>query len=138
MVRQRPKQAIIAATVILLVMAWGVIVFSFNGPGHFRLSVIPSLVFGVVLVAALSELFFPIHYRLTPTGAYRRNFLSATQIEWRHVRKCYLAPDGIKLSPLRRQTRLEAFRGVFLRFGNGNSEEVMAAVKRLRPQGKDE
>jgi hypothetical protein len=130
--RRRPLHALIVVVVILAVMGWAGVVFSFDKDGKLRPSIMPALVFGLILAGALSELLFPISYRLTGKGAYRRNFLSATQIEWRSVRKCYLAADGVKLSPLPRPTRLEAFRGVFLRFGDDNREEIIARVTQLR------
>jgi hypothetical protein len=130
--RRRPLHAIIAAAAILVVVGWSAVVFSLDKEGKFRLNPLPSLLFGLIMTAAMAELLFPVSYKLTRKGAYRRNFLSVSQIEWRNVRKCYLAADGVKLSPLRRQTRLEAFRGVFLRFGDGNRDEIIEKVKELR------
>jgi hypothetical protein len=93
---------------------------------------ITPVVMTFVLLAALADLFFPTHFRITTQGAYRRNFLSSAGIRWKDVRKCYLGSDGIKVSPLPRRSRLEAFRGIYLLFGDLDRETVIEKVKELR------
>lgn len=58
--------------------------------------------------------------------------LKSSEIKWANVKRCYLDDFGVKLSPLDRVSRVEAFRGVYLRFGD-NQNEVIEAVKALRP-----
>lgn len=86
------------------------------------------------LVGATAEFLFPIRYRLDAEAAEMRNLHNWRRISWAEVRKAYLLEDGIKLSPLAVATRLEAFRGVFLRFGEGESsrEALRAHVRRFR------
>jgi hypothetical protein len=84
-----------------------------------------------IVIASVAEFLFPIHYRLTERGAEMRYGLSRSLIDWPQVRKCYLFPDGVKLSPLRVPSRLEAFRGVFLRFAD-NREQVLEFVRQAR------
>lgn len=84
-----------------------------------------------LLFASLAEFFLPVTYRLTTQGAEARHLWTFARIEWRAVKRKYLCEDGIKLSPLASPTRLEAFRGVFLRFGRDNREAVISAVKEL-------
>lgn len=88
----------------------------------------------VAIVSATTEFLFPIRYRLDAEGAEMRNLHNWRRIAWSEVKKAYLLEDGVKLSPLRLRTRLEQFRGVFLRFGPepGTQEEVLAAVRRFR------
>ena len=96
------------------------------------LALLPAL----ALLGSLSEFLFPIHYRLTRRGAQARQGPATWQIDWRDVRHAYLAPDGIKLSPLPRpQPHLEPLRGVFLRFGD-DGEAVLAVVRRLREEAR--
>jgi len=85
----------------------------------------------VMLFSATSEFLLPVSFTLDETGAEMRHRFGIRRMGWQEVRKAYLQPDGIKLSPLGRRTRLEAFRGVFLRFA-GNQDEVLAAVRRYR------
>lgn len=84
-----------------------------------------------LFMSSLSEFLFPIRYTIDSRGALSRTLFGRNYIEWERVQKYYLDDHGIKLSPLRRQGRLEAFRGVYLRFG-GHREQVIEAVRRLR------
>jgi len=85
----------------------------------------------VVLISSVAEFLFPVRYMLTDRGAHARSLTAHHFLEWRRVQKAYLAPDGVKLSPFRNPSRLEPFRGVFLRF-NGQREEIIAAIRRCR------
>ncbi|HUV04806.1 MAG TPA: hypothetical protein VMX94_06835 [Armatimonadota bacterium] len=84
-----------------------------------------------LLISALAEFLFPIRFVISEHGAFSRTLLSRTYIEWDRVKKYYLDDRGIKLSPLEPRGRLEAYRGVYLRFG-GNRDEVIEAVRRMR------
>lgn len=88
----------------------------------------------IAIVSATTEFLFPIRYRLDAEGAEMRNLHNWRRIAWSEVKKAYLLEDGVKVSPLGMKTRLEPFRGVFLRFGPspGTQEEVLAAVRRFR------
>ncbi len=97
------------------------------------LAALPSL----ALLLSLAEFLCPVHYRLTQQGAEARLGPAAWEIAWADVRHAYLAPDGVKLSPLSRPgSRLEPLRGVFLRFAD-NEEAVVATVRRLRREAAD-
>lgn len=88
----------------------------------------------LVLLGATAEFLFPIHFRLDESGAEMRNLHNWRRIAWVDVKKAYLLEDGVKLSPLAVPSRLEHFRGVFLRFGEGEGsrESVLTAVKQHR------
>lgn len=98
-----------------------------------------AVVTGFVLICALSDFFFPVYYRLTSRGAEVRGFLSWHIIEWERVRACYLDNDGlgVRLSPFPYPTRLNAFRGVYLRFAD-NADEVLRIIKRKAKQRNKE
>lgn len=81
--------------------------------------------------SALAEYLFPVRYEISTKGASSRTLFSRNFIEWERVKKIYLDECGVKLSPLSRQGRLEAFRGVYLRFGD-RRDEVIEAVRRMR------
>ena len=84
----------------------------------------------MALALSLSEWLFPIRYTLTDTLARSHNGLTTLEMTWRDVRHAYLADDGIKLSPLRAQgSRFEALRGIFLRFDDGNADQVRETVQ---------
>lgn len=97
------------------------------------LALLPAL----ATVFSLSEFLFPARYTLTMQSAKANFGLTTLEIAWRDVRHAYLAEDGIKLSPLTsRNARWEPLRGVFLRFGDGDKDEIIAAVRRLRDEAQ--
>ena len=86
---------------------------------------------------SLSEFLFPARYTLTTQSAKVSFGLTTLEILWHDVRHAYLTDEGIKLSPLAtRNGRWEPLRGVFLRFGDGNQEEIIAAVRHLRGEAQ--
>ena len=120
--RQRPAMTIASVIFIALASAGGFVAI---GPAA-------GLLVAVVLVGFLSDFLFPMTYHITTENATCRMLLNRTEIRWADVRRCYLDDHGVKLSPLDRVSRLEAFRGVYLRF-QGNEDKVIEAVKSLRP-----
>lgn len=84
-----------------------------------------------VLAGATGEFLFPTRYRLSAAGAEARNFVFWRRIEWTQVRRVLVGEEEVKLSPLPRGGRREAFRGVLLRC-EGNREAVLAAVRTFR------
>jgi hypothetical protein len=79
----------------------------------------------------VAEFLLPTRYRLAPTAAEARNLFFWRRIEWREVKRVYLAQEEIKLSPLLRPGRQEAFRGVLLRC-EANQERVLEAIRKFR------
>lgn len=124
LLRQQPRRlprilaAVLCAFVLSLILfrsAW--------------LALLPAL----ATVFSLSEFLFPARYTLTTLSAKASFGVTTLEIAWRDVRHAYLAEDGIKLSPLTgRNARWEPLRGVFLRFGDSDKDEIIAAVRRLR------
>ncbi len=86
----------------------------------------------VALIASLSDFLFPVRYIITCEKASSKMIGRGSEIKWADVKRCYLDDCGVKLSPLDRISRLEAFRGVYLRFAD-NKDEVIETVKSLRP-----
>jgi len=84
------------------------------------------------MVASLADFLFPVRYVITRDKARCKMLVNRAEIRWADVKRCYLDDLGVKLSPLDRSSRLEAFRGVYLRFAD-NKDEVIETVKSLRP-----
>lgn len=85
----------------------------------------------VLLLLATSEYFFPIRYLITEQAIHCRNLLTCRRLEWKSVRSCFHDADGIKLSPLARPSRLEAFRGIYLRFPEQGAEALREQVEAI-------
>lgn len=80
-----------------------------------------------VVLGATSEFLLPVRYRITEDGASARWGINVTHIAWENVKRVKADEHGLKLSPLEKPSRLEAFRGVYLRFGD-RKQEVEQAV----------
>ena len=128
LVREEPRKlvVVILATVAVSVLAYG---WMRNMPSGF----VYGIAMGFAMLGSFSDFLFPITFTLTQTGATAAGKLGKRTIAWTSVKKYYLDDYGIKLSPFRMKSRLEAYRGVYLRFGK-NREEVIATVKKLRPE----
>jgi hypothetical protein len=85
----------------------------------------------VALTGALSDYLFPISYRLTTRGAYADCGASRLFLAWTDVKRATTGADGVFLSPLARASRLDAWRGVRLRFSSGNDAEVRDTARAL-------
>lgn len=120
--RRHPAKATISLALVTAATAVGCVL---AGP-------YVALVVAVALVVSLSDFLFPVRYTMTHDGASCRMLLKSSEIKWASVKRCYTDGLGVKLSPLDRISRVEAFRGVYLRFGD-NEDEVIDAVKSLRP-----
>lgn len=109
--RQQPMKAVIAGLLVSASIAFGWV------------WVHPMVAFllGLFLLHAVGEFFFPVRYRITKEGAEAVGFLHWRKIDWERVRRVTLLPDGIQLSPLVKPSKLDAFRGLFLRW---NGEEA--------------
>jgi hypothetical protein len=93
-------------------------------------SIIPAAIMAFALSGALTDFLLPITYTFTSEKAFATTPLSIRVIAWKDVKRVYMDDDGIKLSPLDRRTRLEAYRGVYVRFGD-RRDEVLEAARRL-------
>lgn len=120
--RQQPSKRFI---VLLAGLASGVFGLVFCGHPMF-------LVLGpLFVVGSLKEVLFAQIHRLDSKGASVRCGLSHTAIEWENVRRVVESAEGVLLSPLAAPSRLDAFRGVYLRYV-GNREDVLAKIRELR------
>ena len=83
----------------------------------------------VALAAATVRYLLPTRYLLDDQEASWRQ-LTWRRRSWSTFRRVDRHADGIFLSPFRRPSRLDSFRGVFLRFGPGvDADEVVALAR---------
>ena len=124
--RREPRKLVIF---ILFLIAINALLYSFYREIYIDYPLF-ALLGNLILIGSISDFLFPVRYRLTAEGAEYRNFLTRKRISWQDVRNCYLTNEGIKLSPLEKNNRLENFRGFMLLFNN-NNDEIINHVKRL-------
>lgn len=80
------------------------------------------------LVVSLSSYFIPAWYELDEDGAAVRFLGRTRRMAWREVRRVDVQRAGVFLSPFDAPSRLDSFRGMFLRFA-GNADEVVSFVE---------
>lgn len=110
---------------VIIAVSTGVY-FSFDSAGW-------ALVSLLLLLFSLARFFLPTRYELTDDCAGIRFLHTSRNIRWAGVRRVDIHKHGIHLSPFEEPSRIDAFRGAFLRF-HGNSKEVVNFVKnRVEP-----
>ncbi len=118
LLRRYPRKAWGAAGAMLI--AGMLVAVAFRSVGMGLLTV-------VLLWLATREYWLPVRYTIGEKGAGVRYFGAVFDITWDRVKYVTVHPDGVKLSPLPPRSRLEPFRGVYLRFAD-NREQVLEAI----------
>lgn len=94
--------------------------------------ILPVLAAVALLLGSCSDFLFPIRYRLNAEGLWADGLTSRNQLRWKEARRCVLEPRAITVTPLPVPSRLDAFRGVTLRFApsgeTGDRASVLAAL----------
>ncbi len=89
------------------------------------------IVFALLLFnAALYGFFFPTTYEVTPENVKIKYMFTSQEKEMSMFRSYYPDKRGVLLSPFSRPSRLENFRGIYLRY-HDNKDEVDAFIKDL-------
>jgi hypothetical protein len=125
-----PLRVIVAVVVAVLCCAG-----AFAMMADFEGGWVTAALMSVLLFASLEDVIVPVRFRITADGAYSSGLIRHHGIRWRNVRKAWVDADGIKLSPLSARSRLETFRGVYLRFNPARGvtrEQLAPIVKGLR------
>jgi hypothetical protein len=119
--RQQPARALGAALLILgaSALAW----WALGAPAY-------GVLAAVMLALSLTDFYFPVRYELTEQGARESCLWPRRYIRWDEVRQVFLDEAGLKLSPFVGESRLEAYRGLYLRFAD-NAELVEGTVRGL-------
>jgi len=123
-----PRSALVLAAIAAASVAAAM---AFDGAGY-------GAIAAALLAASLARYLLPTRYELRPDGIAIR-FLGTTRlVGWHDVKRVEMCRDGVFLSPLPRRSRLDSFRGTFLRF-NGNRDEVVNFVReKLGPAAQAE
>lgn len=100
--------------------------------GWFLLHSPVGILLGFLFIGgATGDFWLPVHFKLDSESVSRRCGVSVTSMGWSEVKRAEESETGIKLSPLQvGNTRMEPFRGVFLRYEN-NREAVIGAVNKF-------
>ncbi len=106
---------------LFLFLIWGLVYWSTLSLGYLLLAVF-------ILMASLSAYFFPTVYELTSDKVIVKYVATKKEKTWDFFRSFYADKNGVFLSPFPKPSRLENFRGLYLRY-NDNKEEVLNFVR---------
>jgi hypothetical protein len=108
-------------------------------------ALLPVLAASLLLIGSAGEYLLPITYRLTPTEAGQESAGTHMALAWKDTRRCRLSKNAILITSLPAPSRLDAFRGILLRFAEagqpGDRASVLAALAHYAPhllEGKAE
>lgn len=125
LVTKRPRRA--AAMTLFIIAVWAGLYLAYREPWW--------VIFAVLLLGG--SVFFPLltatGYRFDEHGIIIKRPFYTVKKEWSTYRSYYPDPNGVLLSPFSTPSRLENFRGMYLRFGN-NRGEVLAYLEGIYPQ----
>lgn len=122
-------------SVLLLLFLIGILLFIYLG---FR-SVVVLLLSAGLLIGPLYKYFLPFHYRCSVDSLVVKACCYTLQRSWSEFRSYYVDKNGILLSPFAKPTRLENFRGVYVRFGKHPPEEIVNFIQcKLNSESQDE
>jgi hypothetical protein len=121
-------------------LSFGLIVFLFAiwvSVGYFYREGVWVLLAIVLLSGAVAPFFVITRYRLDEEGVSIKRYVTTMKKRWGELRSYYPDKNGVLVSPFVKPSRLENFRGVYLRFG-GNREKVLAVLEQNIGQRKKE
>ena len=82
----------------------------------------------LILFGSLAGFYFPTRYYFYNDHLIVKTTLQALRKEWSQYRSFYPDKHGVLLSPFARPTRLENFRGLYIKFA-GNRDKVLEIVR---------
>ena len=106
---------------LLFLVWWGVWLWTKSGPLTF-LSV-------VVMLVSLSSFLFPVTFTLDQESITMKSAFSTKRRKWEEFKSFWVDNHGVLLSPFERRSRLESFRGLYIRFSD-NKDEVVEFIQR--------
>lgn len=129
--RSYPARRSMARTALVVVILLALFAFI----SWYTASVFMGLVLTLVVALSLASYFTPTWYTLTDEGISVRTLVTKMQRPWSVYRSHWPDKNGVLLSPFPHPSRLENFRGVFIRFED-NGDEVVEFIRRFVPRGE--
>ncbi len=106
--------------VFLVVLAALVYLLTYNA--------IFTAIAALILYGSLTQYFTKTTYEFTDTKVRVKYVVNKIEKEWAQYRSYYADKNGVLLSPFPSPSRLENFRGLFIRFA-GNKDQAMEIVR---------
>jgi hypothetical protein len=116
--------------VLFLVILCVAIYLSFDSATFLLLS-------AVLLISSLSPFFFPTKYMLQDDCVVIKSLFRTYSRKWDSFKSYYPDKNGVLLSPFPVPSRLENFRGMYVRFGDNRAEAMDFIESRIREGGSE-
>ena len=113
------------AVVLFLIILCSAIYLSFGSATFLFLSV-------AILFISLVPFFFPTTYTFQDDCIIVKSLLRKSSRQWDSFKSYYPDRNGVLLSPFSSPTRLENFRGIYIRFENNRAEVVDFVEKKIK------
>jgi hypothetical protein len=91
----------------------------------------------LIMFGSLTSFFLPTIYSFDNKNIYIKTLSGKRTFNWGRFRSYYPDKNGVLLSPFLRPSRLENFRGIYLRFTN-NRKEVLGYIEGMLESQKKE
>ncbi|MCD6161771.1 MAG: hypothetical protein J7K40_05085 [candidate division Zixibacteria bacterium] len=121
------------ATVLTLIFMHAVFVMVYVITSSIAMVVLAGLIF----IGTLSTYFFPTRYEISKDKVKVKYLLTKIEKDLKVFRSFYSDKNGVLLSPFLSPSRLENFRGLYVRYHN-NKEEVDSFVKKIFEERENE
>jgi len=89
-----------------------------------------------MMFSATADYLLPIRYEADAVGVRQKGW-SPRVMPWQRVKRVVWGEQGVLLSPFAQPSRLDAFRGVFLWYGD-QPEQVRALIERYCPASRQQ
>lgn len=96
----------------------------------FLQSAVVSTLLTFCVFAYVSEFFLPVDYGLDSDSAWKKIGPVMIKKQWTQLRSFYTDKNGVLISPFTKPSRLETFRGIYLRFADADKEAVLFTIKK--------
>jgi hypothetical protein len=121
----RRSSLITVLVILFLFVVWMVVYLATSSLFLTGLSVL-------IMLGSLSSFFLPTRYELSQDKVRIRFFLTTRERQWNAFRSFYVDKNGVLLSPFDKPSRLENFRGVYVRFNRNKDQVVEFVESRIR------
>ena len=115
-----------------LVIAFAVIGSAALLVGTATSSIFWALFAGAIIALGSYDYFLPTEFQLTRSGVNARAGLLHRHKPWKAFRSYHVDANGILLTPFARRHRMEAHRGLYVRFAGNRSEVVDYVAEHLK------
>ena len=88
-------------------------------------SIYVAVLSAIFLIGSLYKYFLPFHHQFDTDRLVITSCCYRMERSWEKFRSFYVDANGVLLSPFAHPTRLENFRGVYVRFGKHAPEEII-------------